>query len=141
MRIEPKGVVAVLLSIVYPGVGHAYLREWLRAVGWLALSLLTVYVLVPAGTLNTYEHALAAGDFSVLATASMPLDAALAVLVVRVCNAADAYVLAVRNARSTAPQAADAAPTCPSCGRELDTELDFCPWCTTELEWSDGREE
>jgi hypothetical protein len=26
-------------------------------------------------------------------------------------------------------------PTCPSCGKELDRDLDFCPWCTAELEW------
>jgi ornithine cyclodeaminase/alanine dehydrogenase-like protein (mu-crystallin family) len=26
-------------------------------------------------------------------------------------------------------------PQCPNCGGELDPEIDFCPWCTVELEW------
>jgi endogenous inhibitor of DNA gyrase (YacG/DUF329 family) len=28
--------------------------------------------------------------------------------------------------------AADA--ECPECGKELDPELDFCPWCTTRFD-------
>jgi hypothetical protein len=23
---------------------------------------------------------------------------------------------------------------CPECGKELDPDLDFCPWCTTRLD-------
>ncbi|WP_144906527.1 zinc ribbon domain-containing protein [Halobellus captivus] len=28
---------------------------------------------------------------------------------------------------------AGSAEDCPNCGKELDPELDFCPWCTTRL--------
>ncbi|MFC6795806.1 zinc ribbon domain-containing protein [Halobaculum halobium] len=32
----------------------------------------------------------------------------------------------------------DEAPACPNCGKELDADLDFCPWCTTRLDWADA---
>lgn len=141
MNVNRRGVLAAALSVVYPGVGHAYLRAWLRALGWLVLSFAAAYFLVPASVLDTYQQALAAGDFGMLASAAVPIDAAVGVLVVRVCNVLDAYLVAVQQ-QERAPTAADGTPTCPACGKELDEELDFCPWCTTELEWHypDGRD-
>ncbi|GAD52399.1 hypothetical protein MBEHAL_1159 [Halarchaeum acidiphilum MH1-52-1] len=133
MSVNRRGVVAAALSVVYPGIGHAYLRAWLRAVGWIALSLATAYVLVPASTVQTYQHAIESGNVGALSAASIPMEAAIALLVVRLCNVVDAYLLAVR--QSTPARSATGEPTCPVCGKELDTDLDFCPWCTTELEW------
>ncbi|GGL32279.1 zinc ribbon domain-containing protein [Halarchaeum grantii] len=133
MSVNRRGVVAAALSVVYPGVGHLYLRAWLRAIGWVALSLVTSYVLVPDATLAAYEQAIVAGNFGALGSVAVPLEAAVGVLVVRLCNVVDAYVLAVREA--TPSQTRDGEPACPACGRSLDTELDFCPWCTTEIEW------
>ncbi|WP_435098120.1 DUF7575 domain-containing protein [Halarchaeum sp. P4] len=133
MSVNRKGVVAAALSVLYPGIGHLYLRAWLRAAGWVALSLITSYLLVPESTLVAYEQAIAAGNVGALGSIAVPMEAAVGVLVVRLCNVADAYLLAVRQA--TPSQASDGQPACPVCGRELDTDLDFCPWCTTEIEW------
>jgi len=133
VSVNRKGVVAAVLSAVYPGVGHVYLREWLRAVGWLALSFVTAYVLVPGPTVQVYQHAIETGDLGALASTSLPLQAAVGVLVVRLCNVVDAYLVAVR--QSAPARTTDGQPACPVCGRGLDTDLDFCPWCTTEIEW------
>lgn len=133
MSVNRRGVVAAALSVIYPGIGHAYLRAWLRAVGWIVLSFATAYVLVPDSLIQTYQIALSNGDFGALSAAALPTDAAAALLVVRLCNVVDAYFLAVR--QSTPTRVASGEPTCPVCGKELDTDLDFCPWCTTELEW------
>lgn len=133
MNVNRRGAVAAVLSFVYPGVGHAYLREWLRALGWVALSLATAYVLVPTATVQTYQHAIESGNLAALSAASIPLQATLGILAVRLCNVVDAYLLAVR--QTTPSRTDDGRPACPVCGKELDTDLDFCPWCTTELEW------
>ena len=133
MSINRKGVLAAALSLIYPGFGQAYLRKWLRALGWFALSLVTVYLLVPHATLQTYQHALETGNVAMLTSVSLPIEATLSVLAVRLCNGIDAYFVAIR--QSTPSRATDGQPTCPACGRTLDTDLDFCPWCTTRLEW------
>jgi hypothetical protein len=39
--------LAVVLTLVVPGLGHAYLRLWGRAVLWFVLVLGTVITLVP----------------------------------------------------------------------------------------------
>ncbi|GAA0305087.1 DUF7575 domain-containing protein [Halarchaeum salinum] len=139
MSLNRRGVVAAALSVIYPGIGHAYLRAWLRAIGWIALSFATAYVLVPASTIQTYQIAIQNGNFGALGAAALPTEAAAALLVVRLCNVVDAYFLAVRQA--TPARTTDGEPTCPVCGKELDTDLDFCPWCTTELEWEYPGEE
>jgi predicted amidophosphoribosyltransferase len=46
---------------------------------------------------------------------------------VTVGSVGDAYVLA-RQGSSTDGQ------HCPSCGKELDEDLDFCHWCTQRLD-------
>ncbi|OYR79611.1 hypothetical protein DJ71_16250, partial [Halorubrum sp. E3] len=28
--------------------------------------------------------------------------------------------------------------TCPSCGKEVDADLDFCHWCTEPLPWAES---
>ena len=34
---EKRPLVAALLSFLQPGLGHLYLREWLRAILWAGL--------------------------------------------------------------------------------------------------------
>ena len=50
---EKRPLVAALLSFLQPGLGHLYLREWLRAVLWAGLwvgSLVVVADHRPAAT-------------------------------------------------------------------------------------------
>lgn len=129
-----------MLGFLYPGLGHVYLRRWLRAFAWFLLALATAALVVPPSTFDAFQ----AGGVSGLmeASESFGLKVTLSLLTVRMLNVADAYFVAVRD---TAVQAAqDAAPgeaeNCPECGGELDEVLDFCPWCTTRFEDAEADE-
>lgn len=127
-------VVAGLLGVMVTGLGHVYLRRWLRAFAWLAVATAISVLFVPE---TAAAAMLEGGDVD-----PVTLLPAVAVTVV---SAADAYVLA-RRARSTdgadadTDTDADAASvdaenaTCPYCGEEVDPELGFCHWCTREFE-------
>lgn len=139
--------LAGLLALVVTGLGHAYLRRWLRGFGWFAATFAAVLLFVPPEVVEALNTGAPIGN---------PVEALPPVLIV-VASAVDAYMLARRthagpaHAGSTEDgseagpaavggrhAAADSAPTCPNCGKELDADLDFCPWCTVELEWADA---
>lgn len=42
----------VLLSAIVTDLGHLYLRRWLRAFGWLAVTIGAAVLFVPAGTVE-----------------------------------------------------------------------------------------
>jgi len=144
--------LAALLGTLATGLGHFYLRRWRRGLGWFLVAVVTSVFFVPADA----ARALLSGGGGDPATL-FPM------FVVGVASVADAYVLArlrQREARLQAdetsaggtpedraavsttsgpaePGAADDSPTagtCPNCGKDLDPDLDFCPWCTTRLE-------
>lgn len=121
--------LAALLGVVQPGLGHVYLREWIRALTWFGLWLVTVMLLVPfafangagAGVPETFRAALTALE-------EVPLAGQLTLLAVTAFSAFDAYWLASRN-RAAASEVAH----CPNCGKDVDDSLDFCHWCTESL--------
>jgi hypothetical protein len=124
--------LAAALSLVYPGLGHVYLREWLRGLLWFGLVLATVSVLLPASALPPAD-----GGFSfdavMQATQALPEGATLALFGVIGLSVLDAYRLAaVGNRRAEV----STGRRCPSCSRELeaDLDLDFCHWCTARLD-------
>lgn len=148
--------LAALLALVVTGLGHAYLRRWLRGFGWFAATFAAIVLLVPPEVVEAINTG---------GTIANPVDALPPVFVV-VASAVDAYLLAretQRDAQATraATMAAQAgatdgpdddassgvvadvapdqvtgedAPSCPACGKDLDPDLDFCPWCTTKLD-------
>lgn len=140
--------LAALLGTLATGLGHVYLRRWKRGFGWFVVAIGVSTLLVPPET----ARAVVSGG-GVDATALAPL------LAVGLASVADAYVLARMRQRggpdrdglssvsgadanggtSTAAAGNDStgpvpgSAECPECGKELDPELDFCPWCTTRL--------
>lgn len=135
--------LAALLALALTGLGHAYLRRWLRGLGWLAATYAVVLLFVPPETVETFGAGGTLGD----PTAILPP------FLVIVASAVDAYLLARRTRQRTPAGAAAGgagagsagtgrpveggdgeALACPECGKELDAELDFCPWCTAELD-------
>ncbi|MUV89691.1 zinc ribbon domain-containing protein [Halapricum sp. CBA1109] len=116
--------LAVVLGTLVTGLGHLYLRRWRRALGWLAVLFGTSYVFVDTATLA----AIAAGS-------SVDPMALLPVLVVASGSVADAYLLArTHNAVAAVTVTDDGSLThCPNCGKELDTDLEFCHWCTARV--------
>jgi hypothetical protein len=127
--------LAAVLSFVYPGLGHVYLREWLRGLLWFGLAIGIAAITIPTAAVPP-----AGSEFSfeavLQATSAVPQSATLVIFGVIVLSVIDAYRLAaVGNTRADT----DAGLRCPECGHELDDpDLDFCPWCTAPL---DGRPE
>ena len=147
--------LAALLGTLATGLGHFYLRRWKRGLGWFVAAVAVSAVFVPPEAARALLEG-SGGDFGTLA----PL------LAVGLASVADAYVLARLRQREAHGRAGSATPSdpstgetataaagsdagtdptpessaeCPECGRELDPDLDFCPWCTTRL--TDGENE
>jgi hypothetical protein len=133
------GILGATLGVA--GVGHAYLREWRRAVAWFTfvlgveLVLLSVFAdptaVVGSGSSTPSLSALAATASALPSTVTGPL------LVLLVLSTVDAYRLAL----SSGGVGPEAGPTCPYCGQEVDPELDFCQWCTGKFETSPAEAE
>jgi hypothetical protein len=131
--VNRRGLLAAVLGFLYPGLGHAYLRAWLRAVSWFLLALATAALVVPESAYTAFQNEGLQGLLS--ASENFGPEVTLSLLAVRVFNVVDAYIVAVQQSSPSqpAPGEEDAA-ACPSCGKELDEDLDFCPWCTQRLE-------
>lgn len=134
---RPRPWLAALLAFLYPGLGHLYLREWARSLMWFVLGVGTVALALPQDAIA--EASITDPGSLVSASETMAAQAStvglLVVVTVFAFSIADAYTIArgarIRRARRASDEATQA---CPVCGRELDEELDFCHWCTTEFE-------
>jgi len=130
-RLRPY--VAGLLGTIATGFGQFYLRRWLRGVGWLALAFAVTFAFVPKGTLVSMSSGEAIAD----STALYPTMA------VQFAGAFDAFLLAYRSRTESdvtpeidVPVVSEENPgmvTCPNCGKDVDADLEFCHWCTTEF--------
>ncbi|MFB6254882.1 MAG: hypothetical protein ABEI06_09755 [Halobacteriaceae archaeon] len=119
--------IAAVLAFVYPGLGHIYLRSWLRAAMWFLLAFLTASFIIPEQAITAFEQGGLTSFLQV--TSSLPLSTLFPLFVVRLLNIVDAFLTGRSQSQSPQPDH----PTCPECGKELDDDLDFCPWCTTRL--------
>ena len=124
--------LAALLSLAHPGLGHLYLREWLRTVLWFGLFISAAAVMIPPEALPQTMSI----DAYTAAAQNMPLSATIALLAIIVPSMADAYLLARRTGTDAGAGAAvgDGTASCPNCGREVDADLEFCHWCTERLD-------
>lgn len=129
--------LAAVLSMVYPGLGHVYLREWVRGLLWFGLVLATVSFLIPASAMPPPGSELSL-DAVLRATEALPEGATLALFGIVALSVVDAYRLAAVGNRRTEITAGN---RCPYCGHELDSGLDleFCHWCTARLDDEQGR--
>lgn len=122
-----RAFIAGLLGLIYPGVGHMYLREWLRAFAWFIIAILAAALVTPPELVEAVEIE----GMSVLLDMSeyISLEAYAMLFAIRLLNALDASIIALRPR-----QEPDQSPSCPNCGGDLDDDLDFCPWCTFRLD-------
>jgi uncharacterized paraquat-inducible protein A len=135
-RSGKRAWLAAALALIYPGLGHAYLREWLRALLWFGLMYMTTALAVPTSAMPTSGAAFSLETIMEIAR-SIPTWASLAILVLSALNIVDAYRLARhRTQRSETTTETDTADEhhCPHCGRETDAEFDFCEWCGEPLD-------
>lgn len=117
--------LAAFFAILVPGLGHVYLRSWLRALLWFWMVVLSFVLFVPE---ELVESVGSITDAVALST-DLPFEAQLALLVVITFSAADAYWQAAQTKQRIEGE------RCPHCGREVDgIEIDFCHWCTRPLD-------
>ena len=118
-----RPVVAALLSFLQPGLGHLYLREWLRAVLWAGLWVGSLVVVADSAGLDLADPAaVAAAVGSVPGAGILPVEVVLTVLSVTAFATLDAYWLAARNNH----RLRNRANRCEECGERLDPTLEFC---------------
>jgi len=168
MRSQLRPVLAAVLALVLPGLGHLSLRRWGRALLW--------HLTIIGGgdalfALNDVEPVDPLADPAAV-SAAVPPDVALPIALLSLLSALDAYlvgrtVVAERERAATAEAmrrqveradgddgagAGHAAPvaavsggdgeavdvTCPNCGKEIDADLEFCHWCTEPLPWAES---
>lgn len=163
--------LAALLGTFATGLGHLYLRRWRRGLGWFTAAVVASYLFVPpeaAQALLAGEQAdpLALAPVIVVSVASIA-DAYVVARRdrrrARRSNAAEeaaasdfaessasgndrheddagGFTTATTESVKSAVGSDDAG-SCPNCGKELDPELDFCPWCTTRLDPADRADD
>lgn len=122
--------LAAVLAFVYPGLGHVYLREWLRAVLWFGLVVSTSTLLVDQTATAPLQSGFSL-DNLIAVSANIPVEATVALLAITLLSMADAFWMATRENESAAVVEG---ANCPNCGKELDEDIEFCHWCTTELD-------
>lgn len=126
MSSQRRAWIAAILAFIQPGLGHVYLRSWLRAAAWFGLWAATVALVIPeTNAAATWEFLLRVAR----SLGDLPLPATLALTAISVFCTLDAYLLAAREAAQ-----GDDAQTCPQCGREVDPSLEFCQWCTRRFD-------
>ncbi|MDS0257892.1 zinc ribbon domain-containing protein [Haloarcula sp. S1CR25-12] len=122
--------LAAVLAFIYPGLGHVYLREWLRAVLWFGLVVSTSTLLVQDSVMAPLDGGISV-DALLAVSQNIPLQASVALFAITALSMVDAYWMATReNVETEVVEGMK----CPHCGKELEEDLDFCHWCTTKLD-------
>lgn len=128
-RWSKRPLLAVILSILQPGIGHLYLGAWLRAALWAGLWLVPFGMGARTISLDPLSLDLVTAVIGVLGTfGTFPLEFSIPMVAVTLLATYDSYRIAERNVVESAT------PVCPQCGREVDPTIDFCHWCTSILE-------
>ncbi|WP_049920071.1 zinc ribbon domain-containing protein [Halobiforma nitratireducens] len=131
-----RALAAGGLSILFPGAGHAVLRDWARALVFAGLYLSAIVIFLPTDQLLAAESITEGMEAATQETDTIG-QFALSFIVLF------AAIDATFRALGFPPDTTDATegPTCPQCGKELDEDLEFCHWCTTRLEHPDDETE
>ncbi|WP_423746592.1 zinc ribbon domain-containing protein [Haladaptatus sp. SPP-AMP-3] len=134
---------AALLSSLVVGLGHFYLRRWKRALAWITI-LAGVVLLSDPHAVTTYRNLSDPHVLTPQIDGTDNLWGTVPIFVISFLAAVDAYTIAyVQNQELATPVETDDRDQCPYCGHDIDPSLEFCHWCTTELEQmndTDGRE-
>ena len=129
--------LAALLAFIYPGLGHVYLREWLRALLWFGLVVSTTTLLIDQSVMAPLTDGVSL-EALLAVSRNIPLEESLVLFVITAVSMADAFYMATReNVETEVVEGTK----CPHCGKELEDDLEFCHWCTTKLDGPAQTEE
>jgi hypothetical protein len=125
-----RAIAVAICSFVFPGLGQAILKQWVRAFLFGSLALATFAFFAPDLAITAdmgVEGALAEAQ---RVTNELSLAGNVALTVVQFAAMLDAYLHAIQDPHRQSGEG----PTCPRCGREIEPSHGFCQWCTYEFE-------
>ncbi|GEM_PF-1271183 len=125
-----RTLAAVGLSVVFPGAGHVLLRDWIRALLFAGLFVSAIAITLPLEAITAVSSV---GDVTTLVAEDISQIDRFVLSFVVIFAAVDAGMRGANFPPGSGSTDTDG-PSCPHCGRELDADLTFCHWCTTELE-------
>ncbi|WP_049922783.1 DUF7575 domain-containing protein [Halopiger djelfimassiliensis] len=128
-----RALVAAGLSLLMPGAGHAFNRDWLRAALFAGLFITAAAIFLPTEQIAATESMAESMD---VVAAETDTRAQFLFSFIALFAALDATFRALEFPPTSA--GSSEGPTCPECGKELDEDLEFCHWCTARLEPEDG---
>lgn len=137
-----RALLAAGLSVFLPGAGHALIRDWFRAALFAGLFLSAMILFVPIDQLMAAGPVTSFGDAVEQAnavTAETDPIVQFFLSFISLFAAIDATFRALGFPPGSGDDADE--PTCPECGKEIDTDLEFCHWCTARLETEASGEE
>ncbi len=122
-----RALIAASLSLLFPGIGHAVIRDWVRAMFFSGLFVMAIALAFSTDQLSAMTSI--DGIWTALTQETSQLDRFMFGFLV-LFAATDALFRGLGTIGSNDVEG----PTCPHCNRELDTDLEFCHWCTARLE-------
>jgi len=128
---EKRPWLAAALAFISPGLGHVYLREWVRAILWFGMLMLATSLLVPETAVPAATTPESIWQTSMEMVEALSWQARAALVTVVLLSVLDAYRIATE---INAAAAIEEGEQCPHCGKPIDDDIDFCHWCTTRLE-------
>ncbi|WP_254863748.1 zinc ribbon domain-containing protein [Halovivax gelatinilyticus] len=143
-----RAVAAAGLSLVFPGTGHALLRDWVQAFLFGTLFIASIFLLLPVEQLWDVASETSATSVSgfreISAETSAIIDEetgtierfTMSFLVLFAALHAGIQGLGITDQ----PGEHDDVPACPHCRKPLDDDLTFCHWCTTRLEEEEDQQ-
>ena len=129
-----RALAAVGLSIFLPGAGHALIRDWARAAVFAGLFVASLVIFLPLDQLWAASADGAYMDVPEILEAETTMLEQFTIMFLTLFAAIDAGFQAMGLTQSRGRSESSDVPTCPACGKPLDTDLEFCHWCTTRLE-------
>lgn len=129
-----RALVAASLSLLFPGIGHAVIRDWIRALFFSGLFVMAIALSFTTDQLAAMTSI--DGMIAVYEDTSRIDRFLLSFLVL--FTATDALL---RGLGTVGGDRDHDGPSCPHCNKPIDEELEFCHWCTTRLEPTANEEE
>ncbi|ELY60358.1 zinc ribbon domain-containing protein [Natronococcus sp. A-GB1] len=126
-----RALAAAGLSVLLPGAGHVFIRDWIRGLAFGGIFVASLAILFPTDQIAAADSL--SGAVSVITTETDTISQFVISFII-LFAAIDATFRSMGFPPGSNNGADHDGPSCPHCGKPLDEDLTFCHWCTTRLE-------
>ena len=128
VSLRKNPLLAAVLGTLATGLGHLYLRRWVRAIGWLSATYAATVLFVPESALSALSSGTIADPFSLLP-----------IVLVSAASVVDAYVLAVRDNRAQERSSSSIEAASSADRDEVTWDSDEATWDRDEVTRGDAE--